>query len=487
MGKAENTLKSLGFHVGGNQSLIHNIKDQQAEIINKGFARGEQVGRQGLDTSRSRLEGTLSQNAYVQKSLSNLGIRKGGQEDYAKEDDNKDKFGSKYAKQDNSMHSDAHDMEEGHEDAEVVDSVHGADEQENMAVRIGKKVRTASTQLSNPMKIDRTPTNAQYTPQARSAKKSLSQDELFLKALDGIGKMKKGPMKEFIEEEAKEGEHSKGSLKKLRQFDKEEGKEDSHKSKGPCWEGYEKVSGKKNFSEGSCKPVKKSQSVGDICDSLIEIIADPNDPDVIANVHENSNFGQRRVMPETQKSRAPHVPFLKSAGPGGFVFDFGRTTGNPLADNATILLNQNADPTQKQIAEDQERASIHAMTGFVTKGEAAFSGNNSGAGVNDAWAAQMNKPMDQQVQEAFDAGAFAKGGNPAANSANNSAMKKFSKSVGMVNGEQVVAMSETDAAVLEMYKSEQAAMGDTSGMNVVDAQHGGAQRVTIDAGSGRAE
>jgi hypothetical protein len=474
MGKAEDTLKSLGFNVGGSQSLLHTTKDRQAEIINKGFARGEQVGRQGLDTSRSRLDGTLSQNPWMQKSLANLGVRKGGDSDYAKEDDNKDNFGAKYAKQDTSMHGDHSEMEEGHDKAEVVDSVHGADEQENMAVKIGKKVRTASTQLSNPVKIDRTPTNAQYTPQARGAKKSLSQDELFLKALDGIGhdteeravrksealKCDTEVMKKKSAKPTKKGE--------LVDWAKEEESEPEHK---------------KNFAK------KSMNSVGDLCDSLIETIADPNDPEVIANIHENSNFGQRRVEPGVvaQISRAPHVPFLKSAGPGGFVFDFGRTTGNPLADNATILLNQNADPTQRQIAEDQERASIHAMTGFVTKGEAAFSGNNSGAGVNDAWAAQMNKPMDQQVQEAFDAGAFAKGGNPAANAANNAATKQFSKSVGTVNGEQVVAMSETDAAVLEMFKAEQAAMGDTVGMNIVDAQHGGAQRVTIDAGSGRAE
>jgi len=481
MGREEDVLKSLGFTVAsGGPSLLHTIKDSQAEIINKGFARGEQVGRQGMDTARSRLDGTLSQNQYTQRNLSkSFGLRKGDDSDYAKEDDNQDNFGAKYAKQDNSMHGDHAEMEEGHDKAEVVDSVHGADEEENMAVKIGKKVRTASGQLSTPMKIDRKKTTA-----GDGLHRSMSQDELFLKALDGIGKdtedrksadcsseklsmkAKKGKLVDWAKEEEAEPEHKK-----------------MNKAKDPCWEGYKKVPGKKTFSDGSC--VKKSANpVEEMVDSLIEIVADPNDPEVIANVHENSNFGQRRVEPTVVKSRKraiSSVPFLKSAGPGGFVFDFGMTTGNPLADNATILLNQNADPAQRQVAEDQRRSMDHALTGFVQKGEAAFSGNgNSGAGVNEAWANQMNKPMDQQVQEAFDSGALT--GSERGAHVN----PKFAKSTGTVNGESVVAMSETDAAVLEMFKAEQAAMNTDTGF-IADAMNGGAQRVTIDASTGSVE
>jgi hypothetical protein len=479
MGKAEDVLKGLGFNVGGSTNLLHTTKDQQAEIINKGFARGEQSGRQGMDTARSRLDGTLSQNPFTQRNLSkSFGVAKS---DYAKEDDNGDNYGAKYAKQDTSMHSDASEMEAGHDKAEEVDSVHGADEEENMAVRIGKKVRTASTQLSNPMKIDRKPTDAKMTPNPKQgAKKSLSQEELFLKALDGIGhdtEIRKSAEMDKCSSEIMKKKSVAAKKGELVDWAKEEEGEKEHK----------KTFAKKS-KETDRAQTMKSESVGDICDSLIEVVADPNDPEVMAAIHENSNFGQRRVEPEVavaQKSRAPHVPFLKSAGPGGFVFDFGRTTGNPMADAASILLAQNADPQQLQTASDQERASEYALTQYVQKGDAAFSGNNGGTGVNEQWAKQMSKPMDQQVQEAFDAGAFAKGGNPAASTQDNQNKKDFAKSTATLNGETLHGMSETDAAVLEMFKAEQAAMGDTTGMNIIDAQHGGAQRVTIDAGTGK--
>jgi hypothetical protein len=44
---------------------------------------------------------------------------------------------------------------------------------------------------------------------------------------------------------------------------KEELAQDSKmkKAKGPCWEGYEKVPGKADYSKGSCKPAKKSEEV----------------------------------------------------------------------------------------------------------------------------------------------------------------------------------------------------------------------------------
>jgi hypothetical protein len=193
----------------------------------------------------------------------------------------------------------------------------------------------------------------------------------------------------------------------------------------------------------------------------------------LAKLHENSPgvVEKRKPMP-LQKA----IPFLAQAGPGGYRFDFGPMTGNPLADNATMLLNRHADPVQAQIASQQSSQIDKALESWVTKGEIGHTGSEFGQ-PDAGWKDQMNKPMDQQVEEAYKSGALI-GKGP-------SSINKFNEVQGVVNGEVVKASSPTDAAVLEMYKAEMASMNEP-GAIVADARFGGAQSVTVDAKTGEA-
>ena len=224
------------------------------------------------------------------------------------------------------------------------------------------------------------------------------------------------------------------------------------------------------------KKVVKKSSTEDILDSLIVMVEDRNDPDMIATVHENSNeLGRLERPPETFKSS---VPFLKSAGAGGFRFDFGPMTGNPIADRTTILLNRHADPTQLQIATDQQAAYEHSMKSFIKTGKTSEEAGVS-SGIHDEWTKSMNMPMDKQVEKAFAEGALDNRTSPSTPAVKND----FNKSSISLGGMDIKATSPTDAALIEMMKAEMANT-DTSGMVVVDARHGGAEPVVVDARTG---
>lgn len=161
-----------------------------------------------------------------------------------------------------------------------------------------------------------------------------------------------------------------------------------------------------------------------------------------------------RAQPIASQAPSRHGGgFLKSAGPGGMLFDFGFLTGNPMADNATVLLNRMGDPTQAALARGQEQATRKAFADYTRLGDDAFhQQNNMGTAMagqaHNEWDNQFEKSLDQQVVEMVKREGV--GGDKLAGQGTTGA---FNKSVMTVGREEVVAQSETDAAVIEMMKS----------------------------------
>lgn len=414
MGESMDQLKSLGFTTEA-RSLINQTEDTTAAIIEKSIGRSEQVGRHGLGrTAREAI--SFDENYAVKKSLESL--TKGRPEN----EHLKGMRGEEHHADDEIMHDNQNEVVE-------IDAEHDQD----------KEV------TAGPAKV--------------TTKKSLTQEELLLKALGEI------------QPEPKEAPKKKSTAKC-------DGPAMPVVRKGPLvqW-------AKEEEAEKEHKETKKSvDHLADLCDiikggSLVQVVPDQNDPEVIANIHENSKELEKKAeeVPEMAKG------FLKSAGPGGFVFDFGPKTGNPIADNATELLNRHGDKTQMEIASSQRQQYQNTLNTFVRKGHVDSQPVVFGE-QDPAWNRQMNTPMDQQVAEAFQKGQLDEktAGGPAIPAPG------MAKSEAVIGGERVVAMSETDAAVLEMFKAEQAAMS-TEGMNIADVSMGGAQRVTIDAKTGQAE
>lgn len=540
--KQQDVLKSIGLHTEA-RSLIQTSDDQTAKIIEKGLVE-DQSGRVGLrGNAWDTLQGHLTENHSVTKSLTKMGVKKAFGDENLKHTHGEE-FHSDNDKQ----------VEKLQSTAEEVDSVHPIDEQENKKVREGKKKRSGDYQE------DREERETPRKAPVGSIKRSLSQDELFAKAMGELvpepKAVKKGPLVKWAKEEEKEEAHKSFTIEKSTLFPKKaeaiameiyKPSADSIASglmsqfnwkikelqelKNSSWfmnselddaakemaekmyaklkreinalvEKYNKIGKSFGMMDEQVDVLKKSCGVYDKYfkkgetiqksapltalddlvgvikgeDSLVEMLPDSNDPDVIANIHENSVELAEQQNPEpVYKSK---VPFLKSAGPGGFIFDFGNKTGNPLADNATALLNRHADGTQAAIAQDQRQTYDRALTQYVKKGDAAFAGGEFGS-VNNEWANQMSKPLDQQVREAHEAGAFEKSTGPAVKN-------QFNKVEANIGGQVVKATSPTDAAVLEMFKAEMEAMNEP-GMVVADIRNGGRQSVVVDASTGSIE
>jgi hypothetical protein len=181
----------------------------------------------------------------------------------------------------------------------------------------------------------------------------------------------------------------------------------------------------------------------------------------IANLHENSEG-----VAEKKKSV---VPFLKSVGPGGLIFDFGSKTGNPMADNATALLNQNADPVQQANANYNATSYSKALEAYVTKGEQAYMTEATPYGnVDKEWSKQLNTPMDEQVKEAFEKGQFSEDNSKPA------IINDFNKTEMNLGGQVIKATSETDAALIEMMRGS---LVQDDGTGIIAEIGGGEGRV----------
>lgn len=164
--------------------------------------------------------------------------------------------------------------------------------------------------------------------------------------------------------------------------------------------------------------------------------------------------------------------FVKSEGKGGIVFDFGPLTGNPLADHATALLNRHADPIQMNNAKYQQDAYGKAISDYVTKGDAEYSQTTTPFGeINKEAAEMIDKPMDQQVAEAFAKGQLD------SNPSNPAVINKHNEKQISVGSEVIKATSETDAALIEMMKAQGMDLSDMASAGAVDVSSGGAIKV----------
>lgn len=353
--------------------------------------------------------------------------------------------------------------------------------------------------------------------------RSLSREELFLKASDegffikSDKKAKKGALVEWAKEEEAEHAKEKGVEKAchsdkfdrcVRKVSKEKGKDSAYaicttsvgKSLAVIDELFEDIVKARH----PIPPVKPStraprqekdpeqkreeraarRALGvkseDGEDKLIETV--PEKPvRNLAKLHENSP-GMRSGRGGVSAANAlladnARKSFIKSAGPGGLMFDFGGVTGNPIADRATALLNQHSDPVQAANAAYVQESYQKALGDFVTKGEQEYAQTATPFGhVQKDNARMLDKSFDQQVEEAFKKGELDnQPGTPAVKN-------EFNKTEMKLGGQVVKATSETDAALIEMMKAQGVDLsGMDLGANVADATAGGKQKITIDA------
>lgn len=200
------------------------------------------------------------------------------------------------------------------------------------------------------------------------------------------------------------------------------------------WKAKEKILFRKK-----APTVKSDDGLQDLADSIRKSGARPAQRSVQSSV-------QRSVQSSVHRG----VSVVK--GEGGIIFNFGNSTGNPIADNATRMLNLHSDPVQAQIAVYQRESFAKALTAFVATGDdpAAQAPSN---GMHSEWGQQFSKSLDQQVVEGIKSGQIPVEGHLPGAAPGQQIAGEFNKSRMVVNGEEVVGQSETDAAVIEMMKS----------------------------------
>lgn len=205
---------------------------------------------------------------------------------------------------------------------------------------------------------------------------------------------------------------------------------------------FNKIAGLHENSPGVLEKKKVCKSELDDAFGWMETIAKS---DYVELEEKSPEQKKEAVRKEEKKEVKPKDNFVKSVGPGGIVFDFGAKTGNWVADNATDLLNQCSDRQQANISVAQRNNFSKSIEDYVKMGDRAYMMKQGEADSSNLFDphGRLDKGMDQQVVEAYKNGEFED-------------MKpinqNFSKSQVRVAGEIVGAMSETDAAVVEMMK-----------------------------------
>ena len=163
-------------------------------------------------------------------------------------------------------------------------------------------------------------------------------------------------------------------------------------------------------------------------------------------------------------------PFVKAAGKGGVLFDFGNITGNPVADNYNSILKDNTDPTQESIREGQIEEYDQALREYVSKGNEKYSQDHN-----------IVEPDGVNVAES---GAGSSGLIDKAETIDY--REQFHGTALNIGGENVKAQSETDAYVLKqhehLFKSDMNIVGNDQ---IIDASSGGSS-VVLDATNGKA-
>lgn len=186
--------------------------------------------------------------------------------------------------------------------------------------------------------------------------------------------------------------------------------------------------------------------------------------------------------------------FVAAQGPGGIVFDFGPTTGNPVADNFAKALNMFPEPQQESIIRGQNESYSKALGEFVKLGESKFNAKNSEVSTNGDFHPEAKKSLtgsfDEQTVEALKKGHINveegfvpeanRGGTLNTSNEGPALTNKFNETEITMGGRVIKATSETDQALIEaMRKSFQ---DDDSSGTVISTQGVG---VMIDAVTGK--
>jgi hypothetical protein len=167
----------------------------------------------------------------------------------------------------------------------------------------------------------------------------------------------------------------------------------------------------------------------------------------------------RTEMHSVHKSQPRRLhSMIKAAGPGGIQFDFGMMTGNPIADNATRMLNQFADSTQASISSMQQQEIGQAFMDYIAKGDRAFVPQGA---IPDAWTKQLSGSTDEAIKAMHERGELDCSEDGSMKSVGPAFRNRFNESQITMGGELVKATSETDAALIEMMKHQGMDDGNT--------------------------
>lgn len=185
---------------------------------------------------------------------------------------------------------------------------------------------------------------------------------------------------------------------------------------------------------------------------------------VLKNVRKGENVAaaggltsaQKKKMEEMKKldiqTSTPRETTYKSAviaksGPGGVIFDFGDKTGNPMADNFSELLNQFSEPAQTAVANFQAKQMSKSLYDYVEMGEHKYTDHVMKKSEPDEYADKSTDDIIKALAEKGELDCSEHGSGPGIH-----VKGDFNKSRMQLNGEEIVAQSETDAAVLDMHK-----------------------------------
>ena len=172
----------------------------------------------------------------------------------------------------------------------------------------------------------------------------------------------------------------------------------------------------------------------------------------LANQISKGDQVKTRVAPSRVSTSKP----LIKSGPGGVLFNFGGLTGNPMVDEYNRHLNHHADHEQAAIARGQDEDYRKAINQFVEKGEYGYQQaelHEGSPGVNSEWTSQLSGNTDQQVVEAFKKGMLDVNEQQQSPAGGGFGLPQIKKSTIRMGGQEIVATSETDAALIEMMKS----------------------------------
>lgn len=461
-----NQLEKLGIKIGTQKTII----DSRIQKSEENYDVSLQVVRKGNGLSPSdMLDMQLSKGTSMLQFKEPKLVRVGQHADAELDEDDvwqkkrlaeQEKADAEYESEKDYNYSRGSHGEEFHSDAKVPDyAIHEVDRQ------FGAESRPAKSKARRDDYVGDDMGEKEYTYK--------SEPNLFLKAtLDDLCKSKHDPS-EKMAKDAVDIKKEKMSMKQMdlvaNMHENSPAFTEKRKSFAPMPMKPSMQLKKQPKDKEEAKEEKKEidRYLKSDIDELYDLIKGGSVEEI---AEEEEMAAQAPVVKSSGKSNYLRRSHVRSAGVGGIVFDFGPLTGNPIADNATALLNAHGDTVQMNNAKYQASEYNKAIDSYVEKGDAAYSSSNSPFS-NLSGAADLDKPMDQQVAEAFAKGLLD-------NDKSTPAVKNHHNEKQMsVGGEIVKATSETDAALIEMMKAQGMDLSDMAGIGAVDATGGGATKV----------